>query len=208
MKFGRVGKFFGDIIDIRVKVFTLKKRKAVTNVSVHGMQTIVLKKFQGFYDTDKCSKQVVGSNVKQRVGIWNSIVICKRAHNLLTNAGRDQIHSQVWVEPVAANTERGAGYIALSENAGGAAVGHTSVAGEITTNGLARADATGNTHTPGTNTTTIQQTFTATGAFTAVQLSGLLDAASGGNLINENTFTSTALAINDQLQVTWTITAG
>jgi hypothetical protein len=208
MKFGRVGKFFGDIVDTRVKSFKLKRRKTVTNVSVHGMQTIILKKFQGFYDIDKCSKQVVGSNVKQRVGIWNSIVICKRAHNLLTDAGRDQIHSQVWIETNAANTERGAGFIALSENAGGASASHTSVASEITTNGLARADAVTKTHTAGTNTSTLQHTFTAAAAFTAVQLSGLLDASSGGNLLNENTFTSTALATNDQLQVTWTITAG
>jgi hypothetical protein len=208
MKFGFN---FSDLFKGKAKAsFSVKKQRNVgNNVGIHGLQTVVLNKFEGFHPVEKCSKKVIGSNVVQRVGIWNKIVICEKKHNLLTDAGRDQIHSQVWIETNAANTERGAGFIALSENAGGAATGHTSVAAEITTNGLARADASTKTHTAGTNTSTLQHTFTVvTAGFSAVQLSGLLDASSSGNLINENTFTSTALAVGDQLQVTWTLTAG
>jgi hypothetical protein len=136
-------------------------------------------------------------------GDWK--YLAKDKPNLLTDGGRDFIHNQVWTNTSAGT--RGAGFIALTENATAPADGDTTLTAEITTNGLARADAGTKTHTNGTNTTTIQHTFTASGAFTAVQKSGLFNASSSGILVNENTFTSTALATNDQLQVTWTITA-
>ena len=60
----------------------------------------------------------------------------------------------------------------------------------------------------GTNTTTLQNTFTASATFSAVQLSGLLNAASTGTLGHEATFTSVALVSGDTLQVTWTLTLG
>ena len=64
------------------------------------------------------------------------------------------------------------------------------------------------THNTGTNTTTLTKTFTASGSFTAVQLSGILNASSGGTLGNEATFTSVALVTGDTLAVTWTLTLG
>jgi len=211
MHFGGIKRFFSDATGNAKDKFTTRKTKRRMigeSIGVHGLQTIVIKKFQGYHDTEKCWKKVEGNNVIQRVGIWNSIVICKDEANLLTDAGRDLIHTNGWTNGAGANTTRGAGYIVLSENTGGASASHTAVAGEISTNGLARADATTKTHTTGTNTSTVQHTFTALAAFTALQLSGLLNAASTGTLMNEKTFTSTALDTNDQIQVTWTITAG
>ena len=66
-------------------------------------------------------------------------------HNLLTDAGRDWMHAQVYTNTSAGT--RGAGYIASTESSITPAVGNTTLTGEISTNGLARADATTKTHT-------------------------------------------------------------
>ena len=151
----------------------------------------------------RCTVKVRHWNPETKTyGDW--IYLAKDKKNLLTNDGRDLFHAQCYTNTSAGT--RGSGFIALSENATAPADGDTAVAGEISTNGLARADATTKTHTTGTATTTIQHTFTAAAAFTAVQKSGLFNASSGVTLTHENTFTSTALATNDQLQVTWTLT--
>ena len=128
--------------------------------------------------------------------------VTKLKGNLLTTAGRDFVHAQILTN-VSAGT-RGAGYIAVSVNAGGASAAHTAVAGEIAGTGLARADATTKTHTPGASTTQFIHTFTAAGgAHTAVQLAGTFNAASVGILVHENTFTPTTLADGDSIELTW-----
>ena len=144
--------------------------------------------------------------VVKNAGKDDEQILCKNKHNLLTNAGRDYFHAQDYTNTSAGGV--GVNFIALSENSGGAAAGHTAVAGEISTNGLARALASTRTHSSGTNTTTLQNTFTASGSFSAVQLSGLLNAGSSGTLGHEATFTSVALVSGDTLQVTWTLTLG
>lgn len=131
-------------------------------------------------------------------------VICKDNPNLLTTAGRDWIHGQVYNS----GTTDEAKYVALSSNTGGSSAAHTAVADEIVDgNGLDRAAGTV-AHTPGTNTTTITKVFTATGSYTGVQLCGLLTASSLGTLVHENTFSAVNLESSDQLTVSWTITAG
>lgn len=129
-------------------------------------------------------------------------LICRDNPNLLTTAGKDWIHGQIY----SSGTTDEAKYIALSSNTGGSSAAHTSVAGEIVdANGLARAAGTV-THTPGTSITTISKTFTASGTYTAVQLCGLLTATSVGTLVHENTFTPVNLESADQLTISWTIT--
>lgn len=135
---------------------------------------------------------------------WTPIV--ENKHNLLTNGGRDFIHNQAYTN-TAAGTQ-GSRYIAVSTDTGSPAAGDTTLTGEISTNGLGRAAATTNTHSAGTNTTTLGITFTASGAHTAVQKSALFNASSAGTMTHENTFTAVTLATNDQLQVTWTLTLG
>jgi hypothetical protein len=131
-------------------------------------------------------------------------VICDEKPNLLTTAGRDWIHGQLYASGVAEQAK----YIALSSNTGGASAAHTSVAGEIVAGGLERGTGTV-THTATTNTTVISNVFTATTTILDVQLSGLLTAASVGTLVHENTFTvPVSLEDQDQLTVRWTITAG
>ncbi len=133
-------------------------------------------------------------------------LICNDKVNLLTNGGRDLFHAQCYTNTAAGT--RGSGFVALSSDAVAPAVGDTTLASEITTGGLARADVTTKTHTAGTNVTTLQHTFTATATHTAVQKCGMFNAASGGTLTHENTFTSVTLQASDTLQVTWTLTLG
>ena len=144
--------------------------------------------------------------VIKNVGTDTEEVICKDKHNLLTNSGRDWMHAQVYTNTSAGT--RGAGYIGLSSNAAAPAASDTTLTGEITTGGLARVDAGTKTHTGGTNSTTIQHTFTASGTHTAVQKAALFNAASSGYMAHENTFTAVTLQSSDTLQVTWTVTLG
>lgn len=92
-------------------------------------------------------------------------------------------------------------YIVLSESNDAPDAAHTVVADEITVSGLARAAATysGN----GTGVCSLAKQFTATGSFSTVQLMGLLDAATTGNLYFEATFTSCALESGDTITASW-----
>jgi hypothetical protein len=135
--------------------------------------------------------------------------------NLLTNGGRDFFHWQCYTANATGttadiNTSTVAGnFVCLSNDATAPAATDTVVAGEISTNGLGRVIATTRTHTVGTNTSTLSQTFTDTTATTSnVQKTGLFNKSSVGVLTHENTFTSTNLAVGDQLQITWTVTLG
>ena len=144
--------------------------------------------------------------VIKNAGKSNEEIICMNKPNSLTNFGRDWMHAQVYTNTSAGT--RGAGYIALTTNTGAPAATDTTLTGEITTNGLARADASTKTHSSGTNSTTIQHTFTASGTHTAVQKAALFNAASSGYMAHVNTFTPVTLQSSDTLQVTWTVTLG
>ena len=133
--------------------------------------------------------------------------IAKFVPNIVPNGGRDWVHDQLYVN-VAAGTI-GANHIALTVDATGTDVTDTVLPGEITTGGLARALATTITHTPGTNVTTLQKTFSATATHTNVQMSALFNQlAIGGDMAHEDIFTPVTLNNGDDLQVTWTLTAG
>lgn len=121
-------------------------------------------------------------------------------HNLRTTAGGD------WQASVMGNTSAPpatGNYIALSNDATAPAAGDTTVASEIASNGLSRAQGT-YAHTNGTAAYTIQKVFTATGT-QASQKTGLLNASSAGTLIFENTYTAVTVNSGDTLTVTWTI---
>ena len=135
---------------------------------------------------------------------WKTLAYNK--HNLLTNAGRDFFHNQVYTNTSAGT--QGGRFIAVTTDSGAPAAGDTTLASEITTNGLTRAAATTNTHTGGTNTSALGITYTASGAHNGVQKSALFNASSGGIMTHENTFASVNLVTNDQLAVAWTLTLG
>lgn len=130
--------------------------------------------------------------------------------NLLTNVGRDFLHNQGYINTSAGT--RGAGFIGLTTDATTPSASDTALASELTTNGVARADASTKTHTTGTNVSTIQNTFTATGTVTAIAKAALFNAAGppvNGTMVHEALFSSTVtLASGDSIAVTWTINLG
>ena len=128
--------------------------------------------------------------------------------NLLTNGGRDFYHNQ-GITNTSTGTI-GANYIGLTETSFSPAATDTTLTGEISTNGLSRAQATTITHTSGTNQSTLTKTFTASGSFTSVLASALFNASSSGIMTHEANFTtgSGTLISGDSLQVSWTINMG
>ncbi len=153
-----------------------------------------------FSETMKPTGYVTVSVVRDGNEIYHN-----EEHNLITNAGMDFIAVQLG-ETSGLGTN-GANYIALSTDATAPAATDTTLTGEASTNGLARAQGA-YAHTAGTDNWTISKTFTATGSFTAVQKAGLFTANSGGTMMAENTFASVNLANGDQLTITWTIDLG
>lgn len=122
--------------------------------------------------------------------------------NLRTNAGTD------WLADVMGKTTQPASaqWIALTTNTGAPAAGDTTLTGEISTGGLARAQGA-YAHTNGTSTFTISYTFTATATATAVHKAGLFNASSAGTLVFETVLSSdVTLASGDTLTITWTVT--
>jgi len=79
-------------------------------------------------------------------------VLAYKKYNLLTDAGRDKAHAQIYTNTSAG--ARGAGFIAVTTDATAPADSDTTLTSEITTGGLARADASTKTHTAGTNSST------------------------------------------------------
>lgn len=128
--------------------------------------------------------------------------VCLDKDNLLTTAGRDWIHAQLYNT----GSTDAAKYIALTSNAVAPDVGDTVLADEITTGGFARAVGTVE-HTAGTNVTTIVKEFTSSAVFSNVQKAGLFTAASVGILVHENIFPAVNIQPDDILRITWTITA-
>lgn len=164
------------------------------------------------------SKVTRNENIKPVKGILSVKVIRKdgtvedfgSTNNLFTNAGRDFGHNQVYINTSAGT--RGAGFIALTTDTAAANAADTSLASEITTNGLARADASTKTHTTGTNVSTLVNTFTATGTFTAIHKSAIFNAAGppvNGTMVHEAVLPSdVTLASGDSIQITWSIQYG
>jgi len=132
------------------------------------------------------------------------------AQNLLNNSGRDLFHAQCYTNTGAGT--RGGGVIALTTDPAAASAANTSLASEITTGGLARADAATKSHTSGTNTSTIEHTFTATAIHTNVHRSALFNAATppvSGTMCHEAVLPAdVTLQINDTVKITWTLTLG
>jgi hypothetical protein len=123
------------------------------------------------------------------------------SENLRTNVGTD------WQAEVMGHDTQPASaqWIALTTNASAPAAGDTTLASEITTNGLARAEGA-YSHTGSATSYKITKTFTATGAHTDVAKAGLFNASSSGTMVFETLLSSTVtLATNDTLTIEWTV---
>ena len=134
-------------------------------------------------------------------------VVCRDKPNLLTNGGRDYAIAQFYVNTAAGGV--GCNFIALTSDSTGADATDTTLPSEITGTGLERALATTISHSSGTNSTTLNKIFTASGTHTAVQMSGTFNQlAVGGTLAHMSIFTPVTLASSDTLSVSWTLTLG
>jgi len=141
-------------------------------------------------------------------------IVQKNRDNVHNTGGVDFIHYQGYTATSTGSTSSisvatiGSNYLALTTDSAVPSAGDTSLASEIVTNGLQRAQCTTITHTASTNVTTLSKTFTASGTFTAVQKGALFNASSSGVMNHEFTFASTNLNSGDQIQLTITITGG
>jgi hypothetical protein len=155
-----------------------------------------------------------------RVGYCSAVVTYKDGrkkvcaslqHNLLTNAGKDWVHSQIYTQKTQASQTIGANYIAHTQSTITPAVGDTTLSGEIADGaGLARYQATTASHTAASNSSLIEDTKTISGSgYTDVKASALFNAPSTGTMVHEANFsTSTgALASGDTLKTSWTVNA-
>lgn len=187
------------------RTFIYKNSKRAINERPVGLEggytTVVHRKF--IADENGLDHNIV-TGVRGR---YEKIVVCKNQKNLQTLAGRDDLIIKGY-------TANGTGtaasnYICVSADGTAPSTADTVVAGEITTNGMGRAQATTRTHTTGTNAWTLALTFTDTTAQTAgIVKYGLLTAISSGVLNHENTATTVTLEIGDQLITTWTGSVG
>ena len=150
--------------------------ESICCVRAHG--TITVTRLDGSIETEECD-------------------------NLITNAGRIQLHTQCY--GTTSLLTNGFYYIALSNDAVGETAASTTLSTEIAANGLSRAAGTVTLPTGSGTSTTISKTFTATGAQSA-QKAALFTASSAGVMNHVLAFTSKTLANGESLTVTFTIT--
>jgi len=156
-------------------------------------------------------------NLNQSGGFFSALLVKKETgerivgahlkHNLLTNNGRDWMHAQVYTNTSAGT--RGAGYIATTTNTTGPSATDTTLTGELAASGFTRADATTKSHSAGTNSTTIEHTFTSSGTVNSIHKSAIFDAGSSGDMPHIANFSADVSVISgDTLKVTWTLNLG
>lgn len=127
-----------------------------------------------------------------------------------TNAGIDLDHRRSFdTASTGTGSYAASNYIALTENATAPGAGDTTLTAEITTQGLARAQAT-YSHTNGTTTSTLTKTLTMTAGGTTTftpAKAGLFNAPAVGTLDTETAIGSPpALIAGDSVAITWTQT--
>lgn len=144
----------------------------------------------------------------EKTGLWvyKPVGEDEVALNLITNAGRVQLHTYGYGTTSRAN---GFNYIALSNDAAAPAATDTTLASELVGSGLSRVQGVVTLPTGSGNQTTVANTFTYTGGSSqGVQKTALFDASSSGVMNHEIQFTQRTLFTNDTLTMTFTITLG
>jgi hypothetical protein len=206
------------ILNMTMKLLSLFKRQKTELVAKvkEGPPKVI--QYSGGYTTvthwritgidPRCKLKIVGTNDCYHVRVWSKVAtLAENKKNLLTNPGRDWMHSQVYTNT--ATGTRASGFISASSDATAPNAADVAVAGELAVSGFTRADAVTKTHTVGTNSTLIEHTFTASGTVTAIQKTGLHYASSGSNnLTHENTIISADVVSGDTLKISWTVNLG
>lgn len=144
-------------------------------------------------------------------GVWiRRVVSDELVGNIVTDAGRVKLHTYVYGtagQRSAANLGSGFNFIGLSNNAQAPAAGDSSLAGELSADGLQRAQGVVVLPIGAGTLTTVSNQFTYTGEDNqGVQKTALFDASSGGNMAHEILFAQRTLGTNDTLTITFNIT--
>lgn len=123
----------------------------------------------------------------------------RQISNLITNAGAAGVASRI----NGAGSEAAFTYIAVGTGATAANVADTTLQTELATSGLSRAAATASRVTTDVTNDTARNavTFTVSGTAAVVE-SGVLNAGSGGTLLNRQTFSALNVVNGDSLTIT------
>jgi hypothetical protein len=150
----------------------------------------------------------VAFDFDEKAGLWLTRVIDEDeiVENLLLDAARVQLHAQCY--ETSGLLTNGFNWVGLSNDGTSPAAGDTTLTGELSGDGLDRAQGTVTPPTGSGSQTTIIKVFTYSGSSQAVQKAALFTAASSGVMGHEVSFTQRTLATNDTLTVTYTITLG
>lgn len=167
----------------------------------------VVEKLGGFFNAKNTLNEAVklprASAVIRHRNAAGEVLHEETVRNVITNAGRDFLHTQGYGTSPGAN---GLNYIGLSNDTLTETSSSTTLSNEIAANGLSRAQGTVG-HTTGTNTTTVNKIFTASGSQSA-QKAALFTASSSGTMNHALAFTQRSLISGDTLEITFTITLG
>jgi len=141
---------------------------------------------------------------KRGVWLFRKVDEDETVRNIVTNAGRVQLHTFMYGTSSRASGFR---FIGLSNDGAATAASDTTLASELVGNGLSRV-AAGVTLPVGAGTQTIISNIFAFsgGSPQAVQKSALFDTASGGVMAHEILFAQRTLQPGDNLTVSYTIT--
>lgn len=126
--------------------------------------------------------------------------------NILLDAGRVRLHAQCYA--TSAILINGFNYIGLSSDGTSPDAGDTTLTGELSGDGLTRAQGTVTLATGSGNQTSIAYAFTYVGVSQVVQKAALFTAASSGVMAHEVLFTPRTLLTGSVLRITYTITLG
>jgi hypothetical protein len=143
----------------------------------------------------------------EKAGVWlrRVEVADEVVENLILDAGRVQLHKQCYATSPLTN---GFNYVALSNDGAAPAAGDTTLASELSGDGLTRKQGVVTSPTGSGNQTSIAATFVYTGASQSVQKAALFTAISGGVMAHEILFTQRTLNTNGSITLTFVITMG
>jgi hypothetical protein len=154
------------------------------------------------FEIQRAERNEDGEPIRDEFGRirYNKKIELHESHNITVTAAllaaKDRLFNPATSNPVA-------DYIALSMDTHTPVVGDTTLLNEITTNGLQRALATYSVAGCGSGECILSKQFTAGATFNNVQLMGLFDAPTGGNLYFEATIALASLLVGDLLTGKW-----
>lgn len=146
---------------------------------------------------------------KRKLWVTKQVEEDEEVHNLLTNTGRVQLHTQCY--GTTALLSCGFNWIGLTNDSASPSAADTALTAELTGNGLSRVQGLVTLPTGSGNVTTIANTFTYTGASQGIQKTALFTQAGppvAGVMNHEIAFTPRTLFVNDTITLTFSITLG